>query len=166
MTSNNSFKPTPHRGVNSVLCATLHAVATPPRGGLTQALALMLWLTSFQRERNIRRLLTALSRQRVVVVAQPGNFWVIERAPVGLPNQEEAIATCRMRGWIDVLEDAVPKGEWDAYGMPDLERSFKRTEPIYRLTDSGWAVINRVQTWLIATFMVSVLAVLATLLYQ
>ena len=37
--SNNSFKPTPHRGVNSVLCATLHAVATPLRGGLTQALA-------------------------------------------------------------------------------------------------------------------------------
>jgi hypothetical protein len=35
---NNSFKPTPHRGVNSVLCATLHAVATPLRGGLTQAL--------------------------------------------------------------------------------------------------------------------------------
>ena len=35
---NNSFKPTPHRGVNSVLCATLHAVATPTRGGLTQAL--------------------------------------------------------------------------------------------------------------------------------
>ena len=35
---NNSFKPTPHRGVNSVLYATLHAVASPPRGGLTQAL--------------------------------------------------------------------------------------------------------------------------------
>ena len=35
---NNSFKPTPHRGVNSVLYATLHAVATPLRGGLTQAL--------------------------------------------------------------------------------------------------------------------------------
>ena len=35
---NKSFKPTPHRGVNSVLCATLHAVATPPWGGLTQAL--------------------------------------------------------------------------------------------------------------------------------
>jgi hypothetical protein len=38
MGPNNSFKPTPHRGVNSVLCATLHAVATPPWGGLTQAL--------------------------------------------------------------------------------------------------------------------------------
>ena len=38
---NNSFKPTPHRGVNNVLCATLHAVATPLRGGLTQALGPM-----------------------------------------------------------------------------------------------------------------------------
>jgi hypothetical protein len=38
MRPNNSFKPTPHRGVNSVLCATLHAIATPLRGGLTQAL--------------------------------------------------------------------------------------------------------------------------------
>ena len=38
---NNSFKPTPHRGVNSVLYATLHAVATPLWGGLTPALARM-----------------------------------------------------------------------------------------------------------------------------
>ncbi len=38
MVPNNSFKPTPHRGVNSVLYATLHAVAPPLRGGLTQAL--------------------------------------------------------------------------------------------------------------------------------
>ena len=36
---NSSFKPTPHRGVNSVLYATLHAVAAPLWVGLTQALA-------------------------------------------------------------------------------------------------------------------------------
>ena len=36
--ANKSFKPTPHRGVNSVLYATLHAVVTPPWGGLTPAL--------------------------------------------------------------------------------------------------------------------------------
>ena len=35
---NSSFKPTPHRGVNSALYATLHAVAAPLRVGLTQAL--------------------------------------------------------------------------------------------------------------------------------
>ncbi len=47
---NNSFKPTPHRGVNSVLYATLHAVATPLRGGLTQALGgrKALYLQAFQ----------------------------------------------------------------------------------------------------------------------
>ena len=126
----------------------------------------MMWWTVFKRERSIRRVLIALARQRVVVVAQPGNIWIIENAPTGLPNQAEAIATCRMRGWIDVLEDAVPKGEWNAQGMPDPQRSFKRTEPIFRLTDSGWAVINRVQTWLIATFVVSVIAVVATLIYR
>ena len=47
---NNSFKPTPHRGVNSVLYATLHAVATPLRGGLTQALALLPHMTSAAEE--------------------------------------------------------------------------------------------------------------------
>ena len=49
---NKSFKPTTHRGINSVLCATLHAVAAPLRGGLTPALGgnkhyfQLLWLTS------------------------------------------------------------------------------------------------------------------------
>ena len=37
---NKSFKPTPHRGVNNVLCATLHAVAAPLWVGLTPALEL------------------------------------------------------------------------------------------------------------------------------
>ena len=35
---NSSFKPTPHRGGNSVLYATLHAVAAPLWVGLTPAL--------------------------------------------------------------------------------------------------------------------------------
>ncbi len=35
---NKSFKPTPHRGINSVLYATLHAVAAPLWVGLTPAL--------------------------------------------------------------------------------------------------------------------------------
>ena len=37
---NKSFKPTPHRGVNSVLYATLHAVAAPLWVGLTPALGI------------------------------------------------------------------------------------------------------------------------------
>ena len=41
MRPNKSFKPTPHRGGSSVFCATLHAVAAPPWGGLTPALGLI-----------------------------------------------------------------------------------------------------------------------------
>ena len=56
---NSSFKPTPHRGVNSVLYATLHAVAAPLRVGLTQALgayACLIVASTFQ-ETNTTRLL-------------------------------------------------------------------------------------------------------------
>jgi hypothetical protein len=38
MRPNNSFKPTPHRGVGHVPTLRLHASAAPPRVGLTQAL--------------------------------------------------------------------------------------------------------------------------------
>ena len=57
---NNSFKPTPHRGVNSVLCATLHAVATPLRGGLTQALGGRKAFCSFAFQCSFSRLRSAL----------------------------------------------------------------------------------------------------------
>jgi hypothetical protein len=35
---NNSFKPTPHRGVGHVPALRWHMSAAPTRGGLTQAL--------------------------------------------------------------------------------------------------------------------------------
>jgi hypothetical protein len=118
----------------------------------------------FRRERNIRRVLRSLAGQRVSMIFQPGNIWVIECAPSNLPYQEEALSTCLMRGWVEILEAAVPKGELAPDGLPDVARSFKTTEPIYRVTDSGWSVINRTQTWLLATFAVSLLALVATTL--
>ena len=66
--SNNSFKPTPHRGVNSVLCATLHAVATPPRGGLTQALGAMEITLAYFDQNDV---FGALLPRNGVVVASP-----------------------------------------------------------------------------------------------
>ena len=57
---NKSFKPTPHRGINSVLCATLHAVAAPPRVGLTQALGGRKALDCFAFQCSFSRLRLAL----------------------------------------------------------------------------------------------------------
>ena|SRR5690554_1348920 len=126
-------------------------------------LALMGW-TSFRRERNIRRVLRSLAGHRVVVVLKPGNVWVIENAPTDLPDYEEALSTCLIRGWIEVLHEAVPQGQLTPQGLPNAAGPFQRNGTIYRVTDSGWAVINRTHTWVLATFAVALLALVATVL--
>lgn len=77
---------------------------------------------------------------------------------------DEALTTCLMRGWVEVLVGAVPKGQVAKDGLPDCDEPFKGHGTIYRITDSGWAVINRTQTWLMATFAVSLLALVAVVL--
>ena len=119
--------------------------------------------TALKRERRVRRVLRSLAGQRVVAVLQPGNVWLIENAPE-LPGKEEAITTCLMRGWVEVLQDAVPKGQLGPDGLPDRNEPFKEHGTIYRITDSGWAVINRTHTWVMATFAVSLLALVAVVL--
>lgn len=119
--------------------------------------------TAFKRERQIRQVLRSFARQRVVSVLQPGNVWLIENVP-DLPGKEEAITTCLMRGWVEVLQDAIPKGQLGADGLPDHNEFFKGHGTVYRITDSGWAVINRTQTWVMATFVVSLLGLVAIVL--
>ena len=57
---NNSFKPTPHRGINSVLYATLHAVVATLWVGLTQALGGKKAFGSFSSQCSFSCLLLAL----------------------------------------------------------------------------------------------------------
>lgn len=97
--------------------------------------------TEWQRERHIRRTLRALARQRVAMVLQPGNVFVVERA---IPNDEDSLAALRtghMRGWVEpMFDEAIPQGRVPLPGMPI---TFDQARPVYRLTDSGWAVIRR-----------------------
>jgi len=121
-------------------------------------------LHDFRRERQIRRVIRMLSRQRVAMVLQPGNVLVIENSPT-LPYQEEALRTCLLRGWVQVLHDSVPHAALPAdmrlpNGLPPL--SSERT--IYRLTEAGWQVINRTQAWVVATFAVAFASLVATVL--
>jgi len=91
----------------------------------------------------IYRVLRRLAKQRVTIVLQPGNVWVIERA---VPDDEETDAllkTCFMRGWVEPLENSVPKGRLNPNGtLPDGD-IFRSSGPLWKLTDSGWAAINR-----------------------
>lgn len=103
----------------------------------------MPYLTEWRRERTIRRTLRGLARQRVAVVLQPGNVFVIERAIDDDEDTLAALQTCFMRGWVEPMYDEpIPVGR--------LPPSMRIEQPLpgqermqYRLTDSGWSAINR-----------------------
>jgi hypothetical protein len=96
-----------------------------------------------KRERLIRRVLKQLARSRVVGIVQPNNVWIIENALISNSEEiEAALRTCYMRGWIDVLEEKILHGS----PLPDgsvPKPWFQSVGPSWKLTDSGWAAIQR-----------------------
>ena len=77
-------------------------------------------LFRLKREWKIRRILRRLSKQRVGLVFQPGNIWVIEKAVEDNEETDAALKTCYMRGWVEPLENSVPKGKPKEDGsLPD-----------------------------------------------
>jgi hypothetical protein len=114
-------------------------------------------LTSWRRERTVRRALRTLARQRVVIILQPGNVWVVERGP----NEHDedlvaALRTCHLRGWAEVVEKAVPQAKLGT--DLTLPTTWEGVAPMYRLTEGGWGQLRRTHEWLIATFLVSLLS--------
>lgn len=107
---------------------------------------------------NIRifRLLKRLARQRVGMVLQPGNAWVIEYAVDDNEETDALLKTCYMRGWVEPLENSVPKARLQDDGSLPGGPMFSSSGPVWKLTDSGWGVIQR-------RHQLSVLALLVTI---
>jgi hypothetical protein len=117
---------------------------------------------SFWREREIRSALRAIARQRVAMVLEPGCIPVVERSPPREEWFECAARTCVLRGWAEVLQARVPVGVVaSSGGQPQLPDSFAEAD-IYKLTEGGWAVLHRSHGWVVATFLVSSVALAAT----
>jgi len=120
-------------------------------------------LEHYRRERQIRNALRAVARQRVTLILQPGNVMVVELCP---PDEEwfhEAMQTSLLRGWVAVLHDGIPTGEISTIGgVPQLPQ---RTQPetMFRLTEAGWAALNRSHEWVVATFAVAAVTLAATI---
>lgn len=102
---------------------------------------------------------------RVVGILQPGNMWVIEKA-VSDENEEIAAAlrTCTIRGWTDTLSNAVPRGkiEKTENGL-QIPANFSGIAPMYKLTEAGWNVIHNSHRWVIATFLIVLITLIATI---
>jgi len=112
-------------------------------------------LHRWKSERRIRKVLRGLARQRVALVLQPGNVWVIEQAMSRDQDVEADFQTCLMRGWVEILHDTIPAGE-----LPDdmrfvREQPFTKRESIYRLTDGGWAALNRAHGWALINILIA-----------
>ena len=117
-------------------------------------------LTNWRREFLIRRVLAKLARQRVALVLQPGNVWVIESAVGDDETTDAALKTCLMRGWVEVLENSVPKGKLTAEGGLPQGALFNKSAPLWKVTDSGWAAINRTNEWVRIGVLLAAISVL------
>ena len=68
-----------------------------------------------------------------------------------------------MRGWVEALADAVPTTDLAADGKLRTDLSTAPRSPMYKLTEAGWNVIHRMQFWVMATFIVALVTLVATI---
>jgi hypothetical protein len=94
------------------------------------------------------------------MVLQPGNVWVIERAVPDDRETDALLKTCFMRGWVEPLRNSVPKGALNPDGSLPDDEMFQSSGPVWKLTDSGWGVINRNHQLAILGLFLSLLGVI------
>lgn len=107
----------------------------------------------------MHRLLRRLAKQRVSLVLQPGNTWVIEFAVEDTQELDVLLKTCFMRGWVEPLQSAVPRNCLNPDGSLPSRNMFRSSGPLWKLTDSGWAAIQRRHEVLVLGILVAVLGV-------
>ncbi len=111
------------------------------------------------REYSIYKTLKALSKQRVGLILNPGNVWVIEKAISDSDENEKNLRTCHLRGWVEPLENSIPKGELTSDGNLPSGNIFTKQAPLYKLTDSGWNAIHRTHVITLLGIMLSFIAI-------
>lgn len=125
-------------------------------------------LSGLFREAQIKRVLRKLAGQRVAMhLADPTGgpgIWVIEKAVMHDDETDAIMMTCWMRGWVEPIEKAMPRGKLNLDGKIPPGQMFDSVGPIYRLTDSGWTVIRRAHGLLLFGNLVALLSLLATVL--
>ena len=119
-------------------------------------------LWDWKRERSVRKVLRRLSRQRVDLILQPGNVWVVNHGVTEADDVSEALRTCHMRGWVEPMSNAIPQGKLTPDGRLPEGEMFTGIAPMYRLTEAGWNAIHRLHTWVVVTCVVALITLIAT----
>ncbi|WP_417510484.1 hypothetical protein [Methylophaga sp.] len=100
-------------------------------------------LDDFIYEIKIHRVLKKLARQRVAMILEPGHVPVIERAISRDEQTNALLLTAEIRGWVEVLHENLPTGKITEEGNINQSQPFDSLQNHYKLTDSGWAAIQR-----------------------
>jgi len=122
-----------------------------------------IYITNWKREWFIYTTLKALSKQRVVMVLQPGNVWVIEKALKHDEKTDANLKTCHLRGWVEPIEKAISKGDLTPKGELPNGEIFSRVGPVYRLTDSGWTAIHRTHVLFLFSVFLAIITLIVSL---
>jgi hypothetical protein len=118
---------------------------------------------TWRRERRIRSVLRKIARQRIALILQPGNVLVMELALQRNDDVEADLQTCLMRGWVEILHPSLPTGEiTDDLRLPDGDM-FTSRQTHYRLTEAGWAALNRDQAWKLVNTLIASASLLTAL---
>lgn len=116
-----------------------------------------------KKEYSIYRTLRRLARQRVAMVHQPGNHWVIEKAMPQTNENEANLQTCLMRGWVEILYESVPS--WKLTDSLKISESIDQgNQHVYRLTEGGWNAIHRTHVLVILGLILAVISTTAAIL--
>jgi hypothetical protein len=91
---------------------------------------------------------------------------VIEKAVMVDENERvmAALQTCNLRGWVEVLSNAIPHGKLTPEGKLPEGSLYSGVAPVYRLTEAGWSAIHRAHEWVVATFVIVTITLIATIL--
>jgi hypothetical protein len=133
----------------------------PPDAGTRkhQSLTAWKWATMFDPfDRTVDRTLRKLAKQRVRLVLQPGDYWVIDSAIPQDDDTHAALMTCRMRGWIEPLHHAVPSTQLTPHGALPPNMGSDKMLTLYRLTSASWSVIHRSDLIAICALLISAMS--------
>ncbi len=120
------------------------------------------WRIDRKREPEILRTLRHLARQRVALILQPGNVWVIEGALTVDDQVRADLRTCLLRGWIEGASGPIPTGPVNKDGSIPGQWP-KSLDPVFKVTAAGWVVIQNTRTLLTLKVLVAILSVAASI---
>lgn len=94
------------------------------------------------------------------MILEPGSVPVVERAICRDEETNALLLTAQIRGLVEVLYDNIPTGEVSSDGAMDLHNPFQKSETHWKLTDSGWGVIQRRHQTSILSLLITMVGVL------